>query len=175
MAGRRDGDNYGKLLTFTFPKDRLVYGPEQIEARITADERIGRELSLLCPEGKKCIRGNLLVIPIGETVLYVEPLFIQSQALRLPELKKVFAADANRVVMGDSLEESLRLLLEGSPTTKVVGAGTKDTSVPRTGVVPQVPGTTPGAAQEQIAQIQRAIEELRKTLDALEDALERLD
>ena len=113
MAARNDGDNYGKLVTFIFPEGQ-VDGPEQIEGRITSDEDIGRELSLLCPEGKICIRGNLLAIPMGDesqSLLYVEPLYIRAEALPLPELKKVIVAHENKVVMADTLSESLSLLL----------------------------------------------------------------
>lgn len=176
MAARSDGPHYGKLVTFTFPKDRLVFGPEQIEARITADEQIGRELTLLCPEGKQCLRGNLLAIPMGETVLYVEPLYIRAQALPLPELKKVFVADENRVVMADTLSESLNLLLGQDPSASLG----LDEERPSDASGPEVPSSVeiPGAALEdvrgEIGSAKTSVDELKKSLEALEEALERM-
>ena len=175
MAARSDGENYGKLLTLTFPKDRQVFGPEQIEGRITADEDIGRELTLLCPEGKLCIRGNLLAIPMGESVLYVEPLYIRAQALPLPELKKVFVADANKVVMADTLSEALTLLLGEAPPDSVIDQ-------PSTGTPGQGPADgTPSQERRQIEEVQKeiggiedAVRQLMENLDTLQEALRKI-
>ena len=84
LAARSDGDNYGKLAAFNFPKDRQVDGPEQVEARIDIDTDISKEFTLLCQEGSFCIRGNLLVIPIGESVLYAEPIYLQAEGVDFP-------------------------------------------------------------------------------------------
>ena len=175
MAARSDGENYGKLLTITFPKDRQVFGPEQIEARITADEDIGRELTLLCPEGKLCIRGNLLAIPMGESILYVEPLYIRAQALPLPELKKVFVADANKVVMADTLSEALTLLLGEAPPASVV-------DLPSTGTPGREQASgTPSQERLQLQEIQKeiggiedAVRQLMDNLDTLQEALKKI-
>ena len=170
MAARSDGDKYGKLLTFIFPEGQ-VDGPEQIEGRITSDEDIGRELSLLCPEGKQCIRGNLLAIPMGEesqSILYVEPLYIRAEALALPELKKVIVADANRVVMSDTLSESLDLLL-GRAATAIVETPTTDG--------PGADTSTPELddVRREITSVEDTVEELRKNLESLEEALNRIN
>ena len=104
MAARNDGENYGKLVTFIFPKDRQVDGPELIESRITNDDTVRERLTLLCPEeAVVCIRGNLLTIPIGNSLLFVEPLFIRPLTLDFPEMKQVFVADGDSVVMADTL------------------------------------------------------------------------
>ena len=162
MAARSDGDNYGKLLTFTFPRGIQVDGPEQVEARITSDETIGREFTLLCPEGKLCIRGNLLVIPIGDSIMYVEPLFIRPQALDFPELKKVIVADATRVVMADTLSEALKELL-GEGGTAPTAATTEAEETPR----------LEGEAGTE--EIERVISGLKGTISALEEALAELE
>jgi uncharacterized membrane protein (UPF0182 family) len=162
MAARNDGDDYGKLVTFIFPEGQ-VDGPEQIEGRITSDEEIGRELSLLCPEGKLCIRGNLLAIPLDDSLLYVEPLYIRAQALALPELKKVILADAENVVMSDTLEESLALLLGLKEPVRVVG---------------EQPAPAPGAASQLGTGVEAAavaIEQLKRDLEALEEAFGRIN
>ena len=165
MVARSDFEHYGKLLTFTFPRGVQVDGPEQVEARITSDEEIGREFTLLCPEGKLCIRGNLLVIPIGNSIMYVEPLFIRPQALDFPELKKVIVADATRVVMADTLAEGLRALLsEGSAPDTVPTVGTPGAE--------EIPRLEVGAGTEEI---ERAIFGLKGTISALEEALAELE
>ncbi|MFW6230573.1 MAG: UPF0182 family protein [Nanoarchaeota archaeon] len=110
MAGRSDGEDYGKLFLYRFPKDTLVYGPSQIEARIDQDSEISQQLTLWSQQGSRVTRGNLLVIPIGNSLLYVEPLYIQSEQGQLPELKRVIVSDGNRVVMEETLSKSLDAL-----------------------------------------------------------------
>ena len=177
MAARSDGENYGKLVTYIFPEGQ-VDGPEQIEGRITADEDIGRELSLLCPEGKLCIRGNLLAIPMGEetqSVLYVEPLYIRAEALALPELKKVIVADATNVIMSDTLEESLSLLLGSAGRIRAVEPPPSDSGGP----APPAPGGIPSPALEEvqadIASIEEAVKKLREGLNSLDEALREIN
>ena len=175
MAARNDGNSYGKLLTFLFPKGVQVDGPELIEGRITNDETIGRELTLLCSESKLCIRGNLLAIPIGEksqSLLYVEPLYIRAEALAFPELKKVIVADARRVVMSDTLAESLSLLVGAEVAGIEVDPQPTDPSRPD----PTTPvETLRPLLQEELSQISDAVEGLRKGLLTLEEALERIN
>ncbi|MBU0980937.1 MAG: UPF0182 family protein [Nanoarchaeota archaeon] len=108
MAARSDGDNYGKLLVYRFPKDKMVYGPLQIEARFDQDSEISQQLTLWSQQGSQVTRGNLLVIPIEDSLLYIEPLYIQAEQGQLPELKRVLVSDGERVVM----EENLGIALE---------------------------------------------------------------
>ncbi len=108
MAARCDGLNYGKVLVFAFPKQKLVYGPQQIEARIDQDPNISQQLTLWGQGGSKVIRGALLVIPVLNSVLYVEPLYLTAEAGGgLPQLKRVIVAYSNHVVMETSLETAL--------------------------------------------------------------------
>ncbi len=107
MAARSDGEHYGKLLLYKFPKQELIYGPLQIEARIDQEPNISGQLSLWHQRGSQVIRGNLLVIPIGNSLLYVEPLYLQAETGRLPELKRIIVASGERVIMADTLEDAL--------------------------------------------------------------------
>ena len=107
LAARSDGSNYGKLLAFDFPKQELVYGPMQIEARINQDTTISQQLSLWNQRGTRVIRGNLLVIPVNDSLLYVEPLYLQAEQSRMPELRRVIVAHGDMVVMEPTLEQSL--------------------------------------------------------------------
>ena len=177
LAARSDGENYGKLVAFSFPKTLQVDGPEQVEARIDNDQEISAWFTLRCSEGSICIRGNLLVIPVGNSLLYAEPVYIQAQGVQFPELKRVILATANRVVMEDSLGLALAQLT-GERSLAGVGAP----SSPRTAT-----GTAGGASatgaptfapegdlQTQITIVSESIESMKADLEALEAALERL-
>jgi len=110
MAARSDGDNYGKLLLYKFPKDKLVYGPLQIEAKFDQDSDISQQLTLWSQQGSRVTRGNLLVIPIDDSLLYIEPLYMQAEKGKLPQLKRVLVSDGERVVMEETLGEALEVL-----------------------------------------------------------------
>lgn len=103
LAAKNDPADYGKKLVYEFGKDTLFYGPKQIEARIDQDPIISQQISLWDQAGSNVIRGNLLVIPIGESLIYVEPLYLQAENGQIPELKQVILATANRVVMAENL------------------------------------------------------------------------
>lgn len=117
MAARSDGDNYGKMLVYVFPKQELVYGPMQIEARIDQDTTISQQLSLWDQRGSSVIRGNLLVIPVKDSLLYVEPLYLQSEQSKMPELRRVIVAAGDKIVMEPTLDLALqRIFGEGAIT-----------------------------------------------------------
>ncbi|MDI3280553.1 MAG: UPF0182 family protein [Bacillota bacterium] len=115
MAGLCDGEDYGRLVVYKFPKRKLTYGPIQVEARIDQDPVISQQLTLWNQRGSRVLRGNLLVIPLRGGILYVEPLYLQSEESRLPELKRVVAAYENRLVMDLTLERALQRLFAPGP------------------------------------------------------------
>ncbi len=121
LAARCDGENYGKLLAYYFPKERLVYGPSQIENRIQQDTVITEQLALWGRGGSRVIRGNLLLIPLGKSNLYVEPVFLQAEAGGLPELKRIIVAAGDQIAMEPTLEESIAAVFgaEAPPTEPV--------------------------------------------------------
>ncbi|MTJ53762.1 hypothetical protein FJR38_14450, partial [Anabaena sp. UHCC 0253] len=108
LAARSDGENYGKLLLYNFPKERLIYGQEQIEARINQDPVISQQISLWNRQGSRVIQGNLLVIPIEQSLLYVEPIYLEATQNSLPTLVRVVVAYENRIVMAQTLEQALQ-------------------------------------------------------------------
>ncbi|MCU0534847.1 MAG: UPF0182 family protein [Hydrococcus sp. Prado102] len=116
LAARSDGNNYGKLLLYIFPKQRLVYGPEQIEARINQDPVISQQITLWNRQGSRVIQGNLLVIPIEQSLLYVEPLYLEATQNSLPTLVRVIVAYENRIVMTQTLEQSLQAIFQEEET-----------------------------------------------------------
>jgi uncharacterized membrane protein (UPF0182 family) len=107
MVARSDGENYGRLLVFQFPKQKIIYGPAQLVARINPDQVISPQITLWSQQGSQVIQGTLLVIPIQESLLYVRPLYLRSQNGRIPELKQVIVAYQNRIVMAETLVQAL--------------------------------------------------------------------
>ncbi|MDZ8189562.1 MAG: UPF0182 family protein [Nostoc sp. ChiSLP02] len=116
LAARSDSVNYGKLLLYIFPKERLVYGPEQIEARINQDPVISQQISLWNRQGSRAIQGNLLVIPIEQSLLYVEPIYLEATQNSLPTLVRVVVAYENRIVMAQTLEQALQAIFQPEVT-----------------------------------------------------------
>ena len=114
LAARCDLPEYGKLIVYEFPKDKLVYGPFQIEARINQNTEISQQISLWNQMGSRVIRGNLLVVPIENSILYVSPLYLRAESGQLPELKRVIAAYGDRVVMEETLPAALAALFKVS-------------------------------------------------------------
>ena len=114
MAGRCDAPHYGELIVYVFPKQKLIYGPRQIEARIDQDAEISKQLSLWNQRGSQVLRGNLLAIPIEKSILYVEPLYLAAEKSQLPELKRVIVAHGNSLAMEENLELSLQQIFGGS-------------------------------------------------------------
>ncbi len=107
MAARCDGENYGELIAYKFSKQLLVYGPMQIESRIDQDTFISQRLSLWSQRGSRVIRGNLLIIPIENSIIYVEPIYLQAETSEIPEMKRVVISYNERLVMAETLELAL--------------------------------------------------------------------
>jgi uncharacterized membrane protein (UPF0182 family) len=149
MVARNDGANYGKLRVYRFPKQSLVYGPAQISARINQDTDISRELTLWDQRGSEVIKGELLVIPIEEALIYVQPIYLRAQGGQIPELKRVVVAFQDRVVMSETFESGLARLFSGeisaaqqAAADSSLAAGTTSTSV-----APSAPSTGGANAQ----------------------------
>ncbi len=131
MVARSDGEHYGKLMVFQFPKQTVVYGPRQIAARINQDQVISPQITLWNQQGSEVIQGTLLTIPIEESLLYIRPLYLRAAGGRIPELKRVIVAYQNQIVMEETLEEALDRLFQG------------DSGTPRPEVLPLTTGIVP--------------------------------
>jgi len=110
MAGRCDGVNYGKLLIFNFPKSRLIDGPLQIEARIDQNSQLSSQFTLWNQQGSHVVRGHLLVIPIGRSLLFVEPIYLKAESSPMPELRLVVLATQDRLGYGQTFDEAMTSL-----------------------------------------------------------------
>ena len=184
MAARSDGEAYGTLRAYQFPKTRFVDGPLQIEARIDQDPELSSQLSLWNQQGSTVLRGNLLVIPLDETLLFVAPIFLQAERSPMPELRIVVLATQDRMAYGASFDEALRNLLdrdvsfESPPPPEITDA---DPDVPR---APEAEERVSSnalierasraltdyqrlTAEGRLADAGRSLEELRETLDEL--------
>ena len=165
LAARCDPPDYGKLVVYAFPKDKLIYGPFQIEARIQQNTEISQQISLWNQMGSRVIRGHLQVVPIESSILYVSPLYLRSESGQLPELKRVIAAYGDRVVMEETLGAALGALFKEAAPVATPPQGTAD-----------------ARAREALAHYNRAIERLKAgdwkgfgvELDALRPLLEAL-
>jgi len=117
LCARSDGSNYGELIVYTLPKEKLIYGPMQIEARINQKPDISSELTLWGQKGSQVIKGNQLVIPIKNSFIYVEPVYLQSESGQIPELKRVIVAYKEKIEMKKTLDEALKAVFNVSTNT----------------------------------------------------------
>jgi uncharacterized protein len=179
LCARSDGENYGKLLVYKFPKKEQIYGPMQVIARMDQDPLIAQQLTLWNQQGSSVYRGNLLVIPIKEEVVYVQPIYLQATSGKLPELKRVIVAFHNRLAMEPTLEEALfRVFSAGSSATAPTAGSASDPPLSGTATLRDVRELSRAAMDvyNRAIEAQRRgdwakygeeIEKLKKELDAL--------
>ena len=154
MVARNDGENYGKLRVYRFPRQSLVFGPRQIENRINQDTDISQQVSLWDQRGSQVIRGDLLVIPIDQALLYVQPMYLQAEGGQIPELKRVVVAYQNQVIMRETLDAALSAMFGGTVDARrptVVAAG-DSAAIPR---VPAATGVIDATVRLTITEAQR--------------------
>jgi uncharacterized membrane protein (UPF0182 family) len=150
MVARSDGENYGQLMVFQFPKQTVIFGPRQIAARISQDQIIAPQITLWNQQGSEVIQGTLLVIPIEESLVYIRPLYLRAAGGSIPELKRVIVAYQNQIVMEETLDQAIDRLFPGGaarPPRPVVTS-------PEDPLPP--PASTPPAADQALAAQARA-------------------
>jgi uncharacterized membrane protein (UPF0182 family) len=174
LAARCDAPDYGKLIVYEFPKDKLVYGPFQIEARINQNTEISQQLTLWNQMGSRVIRGaNLLVIPIENSILYVSPLYLRAEHGHLPELKRVIAAYGEHVVMKETLADALAALFAEPGAVPAFSNATED----------MFPAGRVSPAQQALDRYNQAVERLKAgdwkgfgtQFDAMREILEKMN
>jgi len=191
IAGRCDGDAYGSLLAYNFPKSRLVDGPLQIEARIDQNAQLSGQFTLWNQQGSHVQRGHLLVIPIGKSLLYVEPIYLKAERSPMPELRLVVLATQDRLAYGNNFEEALNNLFgesakapaETKPETPQPNgnAGPKASPSPQSSATPNIQQLVNRAVQEfddyqrltsegKLAEAGKKLEEHKRTLEELKKA-----
>lgn len=189
VAARNDPEHYGELVSFRFPSDTSTLGPEQIQARIDQDPTISAQFTLWNQSGSDVVRGNLLVIPMGDSILYLEPIYLESTQSSFPEFRRVILASQTRIAFAETLEEGLRQLLGEAPLPPLEGGeeepepdpdeGEGDGDGDGDGELPEDVAGLVAAAQELYAEAEEALadgdlatyeerlEELKRVLDRL--------
>ncbi len=160
MAARNDGKAYGELVLFRFPTGRHVDGPNQVEARIDNDAVISEQFTLWGQVGSEVFRGILLVIPLGDHLLYAEPVFLKPETLDFPELRRIILADSRQIAMHRTLDDSIQALVGRLPA--VAPAVEVEKKPKATGVVPEALETLRRGLQEAIDKLQEALEQLKR-------------
>ncbi|MDJ0851050.1 MAG: UPF0182 family protein [Myxococcota bacterium] len=168
IAGLSDGENYGRFLAYKFPKEKRVLGPQQVETKIDQDRFLSGQLTLWDQRGSAVIRGNVLAIPIGDTLLYVEPIYLKAETAAYPELRLVVLMHGDDLSYAETFEAALEGLFEGR-------------APPRLGAAP-APGSTAQLAQRANEafedylrlQAEQRFEEAARALERLRDLLEQL-
>jgi len=182
LAARSDAPNYGKLIVYLFPKQKLVYGPRQVDARIDQDSAISQQITLWSQRGSQVIRGSLLAIPIEDALLYVQPLYLSASEGALPELRRVIVAYGNQLNMGPTLEAALEGIFGRGATAaiKETAVAAAPTPPPGTVTAQRLP-SPPALAKEALDHFNKAQaalkeqdwgrygEELRKMRGVLEE------
>jgi uncharacterized membrane protein (UPF0182 family) len=172
IAGMCDGEDYGRLLAYRFPKEKRVLGTQQVETKIDQDSFLSKQLSLWDQRGSRVVRGNVLVIPIEDTLLYVEPIYLQAEAAAYPELRLVALMHDDRLSYGETFDEALQGLF---------GEGKRQTPSPKPraasgdtvrGLVQQASEAFDGYLQ---ALSDRAFDKANQHLKTLSSTLQRLD
>ncbi len=159
IAARMDEPNYGGVRVYRFPADTTIFGPAQIEARIDQDPTISAQITLWNQSGSNVIRGNLIVIPIGDALMYLQPVYLQSTSASFPEFQRIVVASPTTVVWGESLADALRLLLGGGPTP-----------TPGPSQTPR-PSPTPGPGGELPSDVAALIDYANRHFELAQDAL----
>jgi len=181
LAGRSDGEHYGELVSYRFPTDSNVLGPGQIESLIDQDPVIAQQLTLWDQAGSEVIRGNLLMIPVGSSFIFVEPIYLQAEASRLPQLQRVVAANGNQIVMEKTLPQAIEVLLgarrsslDGKLLQPGTSTGTSQDSSPDSSATQSSTDISDliNEAENSAQQLQQEIDKLRGLIDALQKALE---
>jgi uncharacterized membrane protein (UPF0182 family) len=165
MAALCDPASYGRIIVYNFPKQKLVYGPMQIEARIDQDAEISKDLTLWNQQGSSVLRGNLIVLPLSDALLYTEPIFLQATHSRMPELKRVVVASQERLGYGTTYPEALADLLQ-APLPPELYTAITGLPAPET-LYPEVGSTERTVAGKPLdgSGMQRAREHFRRYLE----------
>jgi uncharacterized membrane protein (UPF0182 family) len=174
MAGRSDGARYGTLRAYRFPKTRFVDGPLQIQARIDQDPQLSSQLTLWNQQGSTVIRGNLLVIPLEDTLLFIEPIYLQAERSPMPELRLVVLATQDRLAYAPRFPEALAHLLEGRTSPTEAAASTPPTQPPQK---TEKPSTGPADLRSLVDRANQALADYQRLTSAgkLGDAGSKLD
>jgi uncharacterized membrane protein (UPF0182 family) len=162
LVARSDGEHYGSLRVFQFPKQKLIFGPRQVVARISQEQAIAPQITLWNQQGSEVIWGTLMVIPVEESLIYVRPLYLRASGGRIPELTRVIVAYQNEIVMEPTLDAALARLFEGPPPPLAQPEGGE----PEARALPQPELAIPAGGDAMAAMALRAREHYDRAVQA---------
>jgi uncharacterized membrane protein (UPF0182 family) len=180
MMARCDGPHLGEKVVMLLSKQEIISGPIQVEARINQDQNISKDLTLWNQQGSQVLRGQMLVLPIEHTFLYVEPIYIQASQAKLPQLKKVALAMGNNLVYADTYQEALAQLAGENLPAPEAATGQHPTTTPAA-----TTGQTAPPPDARVAEVRRHLQRYRelvsqgklseagKELEAIQSLVER--
>jgi hypothetical protein len=173
IAGMCDNDNYGRFLAYKFPKEKRVLGPQQVETKIDQDSFLSGQLTLWDQRGSNVIRGNVLAIPIDETIIYVEPIYLQSETAAYPELRLVAIMHGDNLSYAENFEDALQGLFTGEPPARQEGA--RATGITGDETMQEMIGRANDAFENYLQYMQqKQFEDAASALRELESTLNRL-
>ncbi len=176
IAVRNDAPHYGEMVLFRFPEGKSILGPNQIEARIDNDAAISQQFTLWGQVGSEVQRGNMLVIPVGDSILYAEPIFLKPEALEFPELRRIILADGQQVVMQPTLADAVRAIKGEIPAVAPAVAEDLGAPTPPTPRATPTPAPTPrGALPDDVTLTSEELRELRRSLEALGQQINEIE
>ena len=168
LAGRSDGQHFGALRNFRFPTGVLVFGPSQVENRIEQNATISQQLTLWDSAGSEVLRSTLMMVPVGNSFLYVQPVYLQAAGGRMPELRRVIVANGNAVAMEETFETAIAVVtadLQRVPDAAAVAAADGVAAVPAPAAAPAV---------ISMSELQRLLRQARESSDATQEEFDRL-
>ncbi len=174
MAARCDGEELGELIFFQLSKQQLVFGPNQIESRINQDQQIARDLSLWNQQGSRVLRGDILALPVGDSFLYVESIYIQAETARMPQLRTVVLAMGNRLIYEDTFEQALDRLSDEPVRRFRPDRSTLTQSEDAPGVTAAA-APARGAEQERLRSVAGRLQQLRQQAEQLVNEIEKVE
>jgi uncharacterized membrane protein (UPF0182 family) len=180
VAAQNDPDRYGRTTVFRFPSESSIFGPTQIEAQIDADPVISGQFTLWSQAGSTVVRGNLIVVPVGDSLIYLQPVYLQSKSANFPAFQKIIVASPRNIVWGSTLQEALNLLLAregggGSPGPSPTPTPTPGPSgSPGPSATPG-PSGSPGASVPPGATVQQLVEYANAHFELAQEALRNGD
>ncbi len=171
IAGMCDPENYGRLIAYQFPKEKRILGPQQVETKIDQDSYLSSQLTLWDQRGSNVIRGNVLAIPIGNTILYVEPIYLEAETAAYPELRLVVVMNNDNMSYAKTFDEALTALVSGLPSSGETGVAQPVFAGPDRELIRQA-----NAAFERYLEMQanKRFREAADALDTLQRTLEQL-
>jgi uncharacterized membrane protein (UPF0182 family) len=166
MAAKCDFPDYGHLIVYQLPKEKLTFGPIQVEAMIDQNTLISEQLSLWDQRGSRVIRGNLVIIPIEKSFLYVEPVYLSAEGANIPQLKRVIVTAGSKVVMDPTLDESLAAVFGAAPQESAAKAAPRQPQLEELSQARELFKRAEEAGKEgKWGDFGKAMEELKTTLN----------